>query len=101
MPNSWRVWPLLQPTMQKPWHSPRAMVSYSTGESGSGADVDKVRKATQLVKERRPELCVDGLPYYDAVVNDSAGKKGPQFSGCWSGHGVDFFQTSIRATSPS
>jgi phosphate acetyltransferase len=55
-----------------------AMVSYSTGNSGTGADVDKVRRATQLVRERRPELCIDGPLQYDAAVIDSvAAKKAP------------------------
>jgi phosphate acetyltransferase len=45
-----------------------AMLSYSTGTSGSGADVDKVRKATELVRERRPELLVEGPIQYDAAV---------------------------------
>src|SRR5699024_12600338 len=49
--------------------SPRvAMLSYSTGESGSGADVDKVREATALVWDNRPELKVDGTVQQDAVV---------------------------------
>ncbi|MCL1870110.1 MAG: phosphate acetyltransferase [Promicromonosporaceae bacterium] len=46
-----------------------AMLSYSTGESGSGADVDKVRAATALVKERRPDLSVEGPIQYDAAVD--------------------------------
>lgn len=46
-----------------------AMLSYSTGTSGSGADVDKVRRATELVRERRPELLVDGPIQYDAAVD--------------------------------
>ncbi|WP_421107685.1 phosphate acetyltransferase [Streptomyces sp. NEAU-S77] len=46
-----------------------AMLSYSTGTSGSGADVDKVRKATDLVRERRPDLMVEGPIQYDAAVD--------------------------------
>ncbi|WP_448003639.1 phosphate acetyltransferase [Agromyces bauzanensis] len=46
-----------------------AMLSYSTGESGSGADVDKVRRATELVRERAPELPVDGPIQYDAAAD--------------------------------
>ena len=46
-----------------------AMLSYSTGESGFGADVDKVRAATALVKERRPDLSVEGPIQYDAAVD--------------------------------
>src|SRR5699024_1498818 len=48
-----------------------AMLSYSTGASGSGADVDKVRAATALVRERAPELAVDGPLQYDAAVEPS------------------------------
>lgn len=48
-----------------------AMLSYSTGESGSGADVDKVRGATALVRERAPELIVEGPIQYDAAVEPS------------------------------
>ena len=45
-----------------------ALLSYSTGDSGSGADVDKVRKATELVRTLRPDLLVDGPIQYDAAV---------------------------------
>ncbi|MEV4127465.1 phosphate acetyltransferase [Nocardia sp. NPDC049707] len=45
-----------------------AMLSYSTGESGSGVDVDKVRVATKLVRERAPELLVEGPIQYDAAI---------------------------------
>jgi phosphate acetyltransferase len=48
-----------------------AMLSYSTGESGTGADVDKVRAATQLVRDRRPDLLVEGPIQYDAAVEPS------------------------------
>jgi phosphate acetyltransferase len=48
-----------------------AMLSYSTGASGSGTDVDKVVRATRLVRERRPELLVEGPIQYDAAI-DSA-----------------------------
>lgn len=46
-----------------------AMLSYSTGESGSGADVEKVRTATALVRERAPELPVEGPIQYDAAAD--------------------------------
>jgi len=46
-----------------------AMLSYSTGTSGSGADVDKVRKATEIVRELRPDLLVEGPIQYDAAVD--------------------------------
>ena len=48
-----------------------AMLSYSTGASGAGAEVDKVRAATELVRERRPDLLVDGPLQYDAAVDAS------------------------------
>ncbi|WP_107982515.1 phosphate acetyltransferase [Rhodococcus sp. OK519] len=48
-----------------------AMLSYSTGDSGSGADVDKVRTATTLVRARRPDLLVEGPIQYDAAVEPS------------------------------
>jgi phosphate acetyltransferase len=46
-----------------------AMLSYSTGGSGSGADVDKVRTATELVRNRAPSLSVEGPIQYDAAVD--------------------------------
>ncbi|MFR9796975.1 phosphate acetyltransferase [Streptomyces sp. MS06] len=45
-----------------------AMLSYSTGTSGSGADVDKVREATEIVRGRRPDLKIEGPIQYDAAV---------------------------------
>ncbi|MFJ8197235.1 phosphate acetyltransferase [Streptomyces sp. NPDC096152] len=48
-----------------------AMLSYSTGTSGSGADVDKVREATELVRLRRPDLKIEGPIQYDAAVEPS------------------------------
>ncbi|MFG3381950.1 phosphate acetyltransferase [Streptomyces sp. NPDC047999] len=48
-----------------------AMLSYSTGTSGSGADVDKVREATKLVREARPDLLIEGPVQYDAAVDPS------------------------------
>ncbi len=46
-----------------------AMLSYSTGDSGAGADVDKVRTATELVRERAPQLAVEGPIQYDAAAD--------------------------------
>ena len=46
-----------------------AMLSYSTGDSGAGADVDKVREATALVRQRAPELPVEGPIQYDAAAD--------------------------------
>ncbi|MDQ1752283.1 MAG: phosphate acetyltransferase, partial [Pseudonocardiales bacterium] len=48
-----------------------AMLSYSTGTSGTGADVDKVRAATELVRQREPDLLVEGPIQYDAAVEPS------------------------------
>jgi phosphate acetyltransferase len=46
-----------------------AMLSYSTGESGKGESVEGVRRATELVRERRPDLKVEGPIQYDAAVD--------------------------------
>ncbi|SCL41292.1 phosphate acetyltransferase [Micromonospora pallida] len=46
-----------------------AMLSYSTGGSGAGADVDKVAAATELVRLRRPDLLVEGPIQYDAAID--------------------------------
>ncbi len=51
-----------------------AMLSYSTGASGTGSDVDKVRQATALVKERSPDLLVEGPIQYDAAIDPSVAK---------------------------
>jgi phosphate acetyltransferase len=48
-----------------------AMLSYSTGSSGTGADVEKVRAATELVRQREPSLLVEGPIQYDAAVEPS------------------------------
>jgi phosphate acetyltransferase len=48
-----------------------AMLSYSTGTSGVGAEVDKVRAATELVRKREPGLLVEGPIQYDAAVEPS------------------------------
>ncbi|MDX8396344.1 MAG: phosphate acetyltransferase, partial [Mariprofundaceae bacterium] len=56
-----------------------AMLSYSTGESGSGSEVEKVSQATQLVRQLQPELLVDGPLQYDAAAIISVGKsKAPE-----------------------
>ncbi|MBU1659664.1 phosphate acetyltransferase [bacterium] len=46
-----------------------AMLSYSTGDSGSGADVDKVREATKIAKIKNPNLLIDGPIQYDAAID--------------------------------
>lgn len=56
-----------------------AMISYSTGESGSGSDVDKVREATATAQKLRPDLAIDGPLQYDAAaIPDVAAKKAPK-----------------------
>lgn len=52
-----------------------AMLSYSSGTSGEGADVEKVRQATQLVKQRHPDLKVEGPIQYDAAVDPMVGRQ--------------------------
>lgn len=52
-----------------------AMLSYSSGTSGEGEDVDKVRKATEIVRQKRPDLKVEGPIQYDAAVDPTVGKK--------------------------
>jgi phosphate acetyltransferase len=46
-----------------------AMLSYSTGASGSGSDVDKVRQATRIARTRRPDLPIEGPIQYDAAID--------------------------------
>ena len=46
-----------------------AMLSYSTGQSGQGEDVERVRRATTLIQQRRPDLLVEGPMQYDAAVD--------------------------------
>ncbi len=58
-----------------------AMLSYSTGRSGQGTAVEKVRKATEIVKSNHPELPVEGPIQYDAAIDaDVARTKLPQSS---------------------
>ncbi|HEX6226345.1 MAG TPA: phosphate acetyltransferase [Chryseolinea sp.] len=52
-----------------------AMLSYSSGSSGEGEEVEKVRRATELVRQRKPELKVEGPIQYDAAVDAEVGKK--------------------------
>jgi phosphate acetyltransferase len=51
-----------------------AMLSYSSGASGKGEEVDKVRKATEIVKQKRPDLKIEGPIQYDAAVDIGVGK---------------------------
>lgn len=51
-----------------------AMLSYSSGASGVGEDVEKVRKATEIVKRMRPDLKIEGPIQYDAAVDINVGK---------------------------
>jgi phosphate acetyltransferase len=51
-----------------------AMLSYSTGESGKGTDVDKVREAAKIAKQRRPDLKIEGPIQYDAAIDAGVAK---------------------------
>jgi len=51
-----------------------AMLSYSTGESGKGPEVDKVRTATSIARKRRPDLKIEGPIQYDAAVDTDVAK---------------------------
>ncbi len=51
-----------------------AMLSYSSGESGKGEEVDRVREATRIAKERRPDLKIEGPIQYDAAVDPAVGQ---------------------------
>lgn len=56
--------------------SPRvAMLSYSTGDSGSGEEVEKVRTATRLAQQQRPDILLDGPLQYDAAAIESVGRQ--------------------------
>ena len=52
-----------------------AMISYSTGTSGQGADVEKVAKATRIAQEKRPDLIIDGPLQYDAAIMENVARK--------------------------
>ena len=52
-----------------------AMLSYSTGSSGSGPEVDKVREATHLAQSLRPDLLIEGPIQYDAAIDEKVAKK--------------------------
>jgi phosphate acetyltransferase len=52
-----------------------AMISYSTGDSGTGVDVDKVKKATEIAQQKRPDLLIDGPLQYDAAVMENVARK--------------------------
>ncbi len=52
-----------------------AMISYSTGDSGSGEEVEKVRNATRIARERNPALAIDGPLQYDAAAIESVGRQ--------------------------
>ncbi len=51
-----------------------AMLSYSTGTSGKGKDVDKVREATALVRKKRPDILIEGPIQYDAAVEPNVAR---------------------------
>ncbi len=52
-----------------------AMLSYSTGESGVGEDVEKVRRATEIAKRLRPDILIEGPMQYDAAIDPEVARK--------------------------
>lgn len=52
-----------------------AMISYSTGTSGFGADVEKVAAATKIAQQKRPDLIIDGPLQYDAAIMENVARK--------------------------
>jgi phosphate acetyltransferase len=73
-----------------------AMLSYSTGESGKGPEVDKVRTATAIAREHRPDLKIEGPIQYDAAVDTSVAKvKLPQSE--VAGHATVFIFPDLNA----
>lgn len=52
-----------------------AMLSYSTGDSGQGADVEKVKEATEIVKKSHPEILIEGPIQYDAAIDPNVASK--------------------------
>lgn len=52
-----------------------AMLSYSTGDSGSGPDVDAVIEATRIAREKAPELAIEGPIQFDAAVDEAVASK--------------------------
>ncbi|MFU8842406.1 MAG: phosphate acetyltransferase [Bacteroidales bacterium] len=52
-----------------------AMLSYSTGSSGKGADVEKVRAATEIARKRRPDLKIEGPIQYDAAIDPTVARQ--------------------------
>ncbi len=74
-----------------------AMLSYSSGASGEGEDVDKVREATEIVKRKRPDLKVEGPIQYDAAVDPFVGQsKTSQFRGSRAGKCAHFSRSKHR-----
>ncbi|MBV2365835.1 phosphate acetyltransferase [Streptomonospora nanhaiensis] len=72
-----------------------AMLSYSTGASGTGADVDKVRRATEAVRAARPDLLVEGPIQYDAAIDpDVARAKLP--GSAVAGHATVFIAPDLN-----
>jgi phosphate acetyltransferase len=57
-----------------------ALLSYSSGESGQGEEVEKVRRATQIARDRRPDLLLEGPIQYDAAVDAAVGSQKMQGS---------------------
>jgi phosphate acetyltransferase len=78
-----------------------AMISFSTGTSGVGSDVDKVAEATRIVREREPDLAVDGPLQYDAAAIASVGRSKRPGSAVAGRAGVFISRTSTPAIRPT
>ena len=74
-----------------------ALLSYSSGESGKGEEVEKVRAATKLARERRPDLLIEGPIQYDAAVDPEVGaQKNAGVSGGRPSDGADLPRFEYR-----
>lgn len=60
-----------------------AMISYSTGTSGTVLMLRKVQQATQIAQQRRPDLLIDGSLQYDAASVECRTPKGARLTRCW------------------
>ena len=79
-----------------------AMLSYSTGSSGSGSDVEKVVEATAMVRERAPDLLIEGPIQYDAAIDAARGAHQASATPRWpDARRSSCSPTSTRATTPT
>jgi phosphate acetyltransferase len=72
------------------------MISYSTGTSGSGEDVEKVRQAMTIASEKRPDPLIDGPMQYDAASVESVGRQKAPAAGLRACDRVRFSRSQYR-----